>query len=172
MGEIFRQIEGFPGYRVGNHGVVQSRWLRGQRRLTETWHDLKPIRLEWNYRSVNLHREGQKVTRRVHHLVLEAFVGPRPSGMVCCHYDGDPANNRLDNLRWDTPKANSDDKRRHGTMVVGERAPKAKLGEADVREIRSLHAKGTRPDDLASRFGVTRENIRAIVARKSWRHLA
>jgi hypothetical protein len=29
---------------------------------------------------------------------LEAFVGPRPPGLVCCHEDGDPANNRVENL--------------------------------------------------------------------------
>lgn len=56
----------------------------------------------------------QKVNARIHSLVLEAFVGPRPDGMEGCHNDGDPANNHLANLRWDTRAANNQDTLRHG----------------------------------------------------------
>lgn len=42
----------------------------------------------------------------VHHLVLEAFVGPRPPGFECCHANDDGTDNRLTNLRWDTRSAN------------------------------------------------------------------
>jgi hypothetical protein len=52
--------------------------------------------------------------RFIHHLVLEAFVGERPSGTEACHNDGNSANNRLDNLRWDTHKNNMKDADRHG----------------------------------------------------------
>lgn len=52
--------------------------------------------------------------RRVHLLVLETFVGPRPHGMFGCHNDGDKDNNRLENLRWDTASNNSYDTVRHG----------------------------------------------------------
>jgi hypothetical protein len=51
----------------------------------------------------------------VHGLVLTAFVGARPVGKVCCHGDGDPTNNRLANLRWDTYGANNSDAVGHGT---------------------------------------------------------
>lgn len=47
-------------------------------------------------------------------LVLEAFVGPRPPGMDCCHWDDVPTNNVLGNLRWATPAANTADKLRNG----------------------------------------------------------
>lgn len=53
--------------------------------------------------------------RKVHLLVLEAFIGPRPPGMHGCHNNGDKLDNRLTNLRWDTPGANNRDKREHGT---------------------------------------------------------
>lgn len=51
--------------------------------------------------------------RYVHRAVLEAFVGPCPPGMECCHWDDDPANNRLENLRWDTPSGNARDRVRN-----------------------------------------------------------
>jgi hypothetical protein len=50
----------------------------------------------------------------MHILVLEAFVGPRPAGMEGCHWDDDPTNNHLSNLRWDTRSANARDAVRNG----------------------------------------------------------
>lgn len=65
---------------------------------------------------VRLHRDGVITMKLVHHAVLEAFVGPRPEGMEGCHFpDRDPANNRLENLRWDTRSSNHLDRRAHGT---------------------------------------------------------
>src|SRR5436305_14954603 len=101
MDDSFRPIDGFPGYRVSPLGVIHSRWKRCGRRggMADIWLPLKPVADRWGYLSVNLHRDGTKVTRTVHRLVLEAFVGPRPPGLVCCHNDGNPANNRVENLR-------------------------------------------------------------------------
>lgn len=49
-----------------------------------------------------------------HAMVLEAFVGPRPEGYHCCHGDGNPANNSVENLRWGTVSSNRHDTVRHG----------------------------------------------------------
>jgi hypothetical protein len=70
------------------------------------------------YRSAKLGRAAQVY---VHHLVLEAFVGPRPAGRQAAHGDGDKANNVVTNLRWATRKENEGDKVRHGTKVFGAR---------------------------------------------------
>lgn len=43
---------------------------------------------------------------KVRRLVCEAFNGPRPDGMICCHKDEDSRNNRPDNLEWNTQKHN------------------------------------------------------------------
>lgn len=63
---------------------------------------------------VNLKRGHHREGRRVHQLVLEAFIGPRPAGMEVCHWDDDSTNNRLDNLRYDTSLANKRDMARNG----------------------------------------------------------
>lgn len=56
---------------------------------------------------------GQRVRRKVHHLVLEAFSGPRPAGLMGCHTNGDAFDNRRANLRWDTQANNIADMHRH-----------------------------------------------------------
>jgi hypothetical protein len=65
-------------------------------------------------RVVGLWRDGQGRTRYVHNLVARAFLGPCPEGMECCHWDGDVANNRPGNLRWDAHAGNMEDMARHG----------------------------------------------------------
>lgn len=63
---------------------------------------------------VALARPGHRTwTPLVHRLVLDAFVGPCPDGHECCHYDDNPQNNRLENLRWDTKVANARDAARN-----------------------------------------------------------
>ena len=55
---------------------------------------------------------GRTESRKEHHLVLEAFVGPG-NGLWGLHADDDPANNHISNLRWGTPAENSADRRRN-----------------------------------------------------------
>ena len=64
---------------------------------------------------VKLSLDGAYKGATIHRLVLLAFEGPEPDGMEVCHTDGNPANNRLDNLRWGTRGDNLRDRVRHGT---------------------------------------------------------
>ena len=59
-------------------------------------------------------RDGKTSTVWVHKLVLEAFVGPRPPGLECCHANDIGSDNRLENLRWDTHSSNQYDRARNG----------------------------------------------------------
>ena len=75
---------------------------------------MRPRQDGCGYMFVTLWREGERRTARLHRLVLEAFVGPCPDNMVACHDNGDPADNRPDNLRWDTQASNVRDTVKHG----------------------------------------------------------
>lgn len=74
------------------------------------------------YRQVKLIcDDGKRRWKKVHNLVLEIFVGPRPSPK---HHgahdpDRDKRNNRLENLRWALPEENEADKKKHGTARGG-----------------------------------------------------
>lgn len=51
---------------------------------------------------------------RLASLVLLAFVGPRPDGMEVLHWDDNPDNNTLENLRYGTRSENMHDRVRNG----------------------------------------------------------
>ena len=88
-----RPIENFHGYWIRSDGVVESCWRRGGpgSRPTEIWRPLKPTPQHRGQLAVCLVRGGQKHTRHVHRLVLEAFVGPCSKCLECCHNDGNSA---------------------------------------------------------------------------------
>lgn len=166
-------IEGHPGYRVGDDGSVWSRMRKGNFAgpvaYEVTWRRLKPaVGSQYGHLRVEL---GRKVYRFVHRLVLEAFRGPCPEGEECLHADGDPTNNRLDNLKWGTRKENGEDMVRHGTACKGERSGRAKLTEAQVLEIVAMAGDGITQTVLACIYGVSPGNIQAIVEGRSWRHV-
>ncbi len=105
-------------YEVSDLGRVRSlerrvpgRWAAGTRVPGRV---LRPGRTTRGYFQVQLCRDGIISKRFIHRLVLEAFVGPSPEGQQACHWNGDPLDNRLENLRWDTASANQLDNVRLG----------------------------------------------------------
>lgn len=170
---IFRPIEGFEGYGVDSDGVVWSRYIPRKHELGPTWRPLAPAVNAGGYLQVGLtRRPGQRQSLLVHHLVLTAFVGPRPDGMDACHFpDRDPKNNRLSNLRWDTRYGNTADKVAHGTMPTGERVGSSKLSDVDVIAIQELALSGLTGKEIAERFGINKSTVTQIVRGKGWKHL-
>jgi len=125
--EEWRPVVDWEGYyAVSNLGRVKSvtRQIptsRGNGYRTMPSVVLKPWIHSFGYGTVRLCGYGKRTTQYIHVLVLTAFRGPCPDGMECCHNDGDPVNNRLDNLRWDTHGENMLDKVRHGTDHLASR---------------------------------------------------
>lgn len=175
MSVVYKMVPGFRGYRVGDDGSVWTCWkiVKSQRPRrwapVGRWRRLKPGRgCSAGHEAVTLSRGGKTFCIGVHQLVMRTFVGPCPPGMEVCHEDGDGKNNRLTNLRYDTRKGNSKDRIKHGTMLYGEKNPRAKLTEAAVRAIRQSPDS---PNELALRYGVTRRTICLIRERKIWKTL-
>jgi hypothetical protein len=119
-----------------------------------------------DYLRVRLCHKGKRATAKIHHLVLSAFVGPKPVGLVCCHADGNPRNNCLSNLRWDTYAANTADRRKHGNAFAGMANPSSKLTLDQVEELR-LAMPGT-INALCRSFGVTYQTAKSIRRGESW----
>ncbi len=123
------------------------------------------------YPSVDIRAEGQRHVATVHRLVLEAFVGLRPAGMVARHLNGDRSDPRLENLAWGTLQENADDQTVHGTRRRGETAGNAILSEAQVREIRRLRSNGATYRSIAGSFPVSDTTVFRVCDRSRWRHV-
>ena len=161
----YRDIPGFPGYRVGNDGSIWS-WVQKR----HVWKPLKGGVDKDGYKKIILCNHGKRRYARVHILVLEAFSGPCPHGMEACHGpDNNRANNRIDNLRWDIHLSNIADKRKHGTHQEGEKHGCAKLTAVDIQQIRALRQSGVSLQVIAERFGTTKSHVCAIAYRHIWK---
>jgi hypothetical protein len=158
----FQSLDRYPGYRFGNDGRIWSQWQQVQRSpggpltyaIGDTWRELKPQTNGRGYHLVFL--AGRKTSSKVHHLILEAFIGPRPNGMQCRHLDGNRSNNRLDNLAWGTPRENIHDSFRHGTRRLVATAENKEL-------IRRELAKGATPASLARQLNASHSCLSYLV---------
>jgi hypothetical protein len=189
-GEEWRPVADFTGYEVSSFGRVRScarsvprgtRWgVMTVQKVPERI--LKQSEMKVKNRIVSLkviirRNDRVKYNCRVHHLVLKAFVGPRPVGMEGCHNNGNPTDNTVNNLRWDTRKNNATDAIRHGTAcfprLAGEKHGRAKLTAKQVKEIKYLYDPNMRNGaSLARRMGVSESAIRHIAHGRNWRTLA
>ena len=98
--EIWRTIKGYEGqYQVSDQGRVRSLKF-GEERI------LKPVRMPNGYLKVNLCKNGEKKTYRVHSLVAQTFI-PNPDNLPQVnHKDEDKENNSVQNLEWCDQKYN------------------------------------------------------------------
>ena len=154
MSEIWKPIPGYEGlYEVSDQGQVRTFRRGAKGRL------LKPGRMTQGHLSVAL---GRGNSQCVHKLVLLAFVGPAPFKCECLHKNGDPSDNRLQNLRWGTRSENNID------AVLHQR--RGKLTESQVKDIRarvSSNAVGI-GRQLAVEYGVHESTISAIKVRRHY----
>jgi len=120
--ETWKVIPGYEGqYEVSDRGRVRS-FRRGANPRV-----LKPGRMPSGHLSVAL---GRKNSQCVHKLVLLAFVGAAPNRHECRHLNGNPADNRLENLCWGTRRENILDAVRHGTWMTPARKAAGDRGRA------------------------------------------
>lgn len=112
--------------------------------------------------------QGGVATRKIHQLVCEAFIGPSPDGQMPLHGDGNPTNNRLDNLRYGTGRENVADAVAHGTFVLGEDRVQAKLSALDAGYIKAL-LPAVSMRRLARSFGISASAVAQIRDGVTWK---
>jgi len=171
MTEVWKKTPDYPDYEVSDLGMVRS-WKNGRWGRTEKPRVMKLYKDRKGYLSTFIRNEGEKSSKiRIHQIVLEMFSGPRPEGMVACHNDGNPSNNHMGNLRWDTVQSNMADKLKHGTAQKGENAPNNRLKNQEIIEIRRLGGMGLNTSLISKMFKVSKSHVRRVIRRTRWAHI-
>lgn len=162
-GVTYRPIPSRPGYFAGSDGSI---WSHKRNPPIKR----KPgLTGKGGSRAYICFSTGDMI--QVPHLVLEAFIGPRPEGKECCHDNGNPIDNRIVNLRWDTHASNMQDKSRHGTETVGERHPRSSMTDAIVRKIIALSETIPVQAEIARQLGLSMSAVHKVLAGYTWTHV-
>jgi hypothetical protein len=181
-GEIWKDVVGYEGrYLVSNLGRVVSLVPRVVANPYDPQNprilDRPPTLLKLTCRKNRHNRvfallslDNKKRQWPVAHLVLTAFVGPRPTGAQACHFpDRDPRNNRLDNLQWGTLHTNLSHKLLQATDQRDGARQCIRLSHAQLLRIRELYATGRYSyPQLARQFGASVNTIGRVVRRDTW----
>lgn len=177
----YKEPEGFPGYRIGSNGLFWTRLEHAFDRVLGRISIIVGTRWKLKTQAYNKSRKyycaqlsSNAVRRnvRIHQLVMEVFVGLRPTGLKVLHWDDDRKNNRLSNVRYGTMQENHADAVRNGTMGPGEKAGRVILTEAKVVAIREEYAtEGVMCRDLAEKYNVAVKTISAVISGQSWKHV-
>lgn len=98
----WRAVVGHPKYLVSDDGQVYSTRSNGLLKLS--------VLASGHLRAVV---DGSH--RTVHSLLAEAFIGPRPHNQEVRHLNGNPSDNRIENLTYGSKSENAYDSIEHGT---------------------------------------------------------
>jgi hypothetical protein len=162
--EVWQNIPGYEGlYRVSTMGRV---WSFRKSRM------LKPSPHRRGYVQVTLSgKDGSQETIEIHKIVMRTF-DINPGNAEINHINGDKTDARLSNLEYVTHIENVHHARDVLGVFIGERNPKAKFTDDQIREIRTLYAVGNLTQKaIAARYNTTQQRIHDIVTRKNWKHI-
>jgi len=160
------KINEFDGYEVSSDGRVRSK----ERKVLTTagWPGvlahgktikeriLKPSVSGNGYLFVSLRRDNKNFPKRIHTLVAECFIGPRPAGLIILHKDQNKYNNDFRNLEYGTMAKNTQDYYKS----IGKRSGYVPIG--DVPIIIERIGKGEKIIDIANEYGVRRNDIAVL----------
>ena len=172
------QWKDFPNwegmYRISNRGRVLSvarkvltkddKWLTVKERI------LKPRYGKSNHAQVALHHEGETTQFSLARMVLIVFKGASTPDAYAMHKDGNLANCRLSNLRWESKSKVQYEKPR---KMKGTKHFNSKFTVQQIKAIRALvptlgfGGQAT----VARTFGVSHVTINKIVHGQTWGHV-
>lgn len=144
MTENWLPVPEFAAYDISDEGRIRSYWTKGKfKYIADTpQRILCPSANADGYLQVRLTNGKRHCFRYIAAIVLHAFVSPRPAGMLACHNNSKPKDNRLVNLRWDTPSGNMADMdcQTQAIRAFNMRERRRKLTDDQVIDIRLRYA--------------------------------
>lgn len=161
--EIWKPIVGFEKlYEVSNLGRVKALSKKGSKKelIRKTGMDIRN-----GYVTVMLRKNNIPITRRVHSLVVEGFLGIKTTHKkVCNHKDGIKTNNRLSNLEVISQKENI----KHAFLLGLNRLRKeddnyiTKIRKVDYQQFINLCNEGKTNKEIANVFNVNASTVSKI----------
>jgi hypothetical protein len=166
--EEWLAVSGFPNAEVSNLGRIRS-LFRGKSVIR------KPLVHQHGYLTITLQNKTLKKRARIHVLVAEAFLGPKPKGFDVNHKDGNKKNNVADNLEYLTRSDNCKHAFKIGLSYTpfrerGEKHPTAKISDADARAIRKMYRNGISRRAIGEKYGISYYTVWDITAGRRWTH--
>jgi len=172
--EEWRDVVGYEGiFQVSNFGRIKRISVRSSHSSRFVGRFRKPQKHNDGYLQIDLSRGHHQL---IHKIVMDAFVGPCPSGYEVNHIDHDRQNNCLRNLEYVTPKENVNKSLVLGVALLnkarGEKQGLAKLTTEQVVNIRRIFNENKISyRALGKMFNVNGRAIQAIVLRETWKHV-
>lgn len=141
--EIWKDIKGYEGlYQISNYGRVKS-FPNQKRKSIRILH----FRKNGLYFQITLCKNSNQQAVFVHRLVAEAFI-PNPNNFpIVNHLDGNPSNNKINNLEWCTQQQNM-----HHATING-LISSHKWNKLDKDELYTLYVdKKMSPNDISNYY--------------------
>jgi hypothetical protein len=187
--EEWKIIKEFPKYSISSHGRVKR---------LDTGLILKLTLSHNGYFLVHMGDKKIGTKSRIHRLVLDHFISPRPTNKhEANHKDFNKKNNHVSNLEWVTrsenmrhlwknikenpqrladfaakmAKAKKSTEFLRNKFKPGEQNPSSKLTNIEISAIRSMKNNGLSPTRIASIYLINKSTVHKIVTFKRWKHV-
>jgi hypothetical protein len=161
--EIWKPVVGFEQlYEVSNFGRIKTLPKKGFKKIVirKTGTDVRN-----GYVTITLRKNNIPITKRIHSLVVEAFLNTKTTRkLVCNHKDGNKTNNKLSNLEIITQKENV----LHAIAIGKTKIPlkderyNSKIKEKDFQLLKDLFKQGLTSKAIAKQFNVCPTTISRI----------
>lgn len=163
--EILKDIEDFEGlYKVSNLGRIYS--IRNNKFLKAT-----PNSLHTNRLYIKLYKDKKQYTFILARLVAKAFI-PNPQHLTTVnHKDGNPLNNRIENLEWLSNADNIRHAYKTGLQKSGHRRSTAKYTKQEILNMYRMHDAGLSSNAIAAVYNGSGRSIRRILSGDRYKEL-
>lgn len=105
--EIFKDIEGYEGYRISSWGKVSYDGIL-----------INPQETKKGYLRVPLYKNKKRKWFKVHRLVANAFIPNPYNKPQVNHKDGNKQNNSFTNLEWVTDEENKEHQKKMNEGIL------------------------------------------------------